>query len=377
VLRHPIIGPAEARPQNQNGTGSVLAFKIPLSSSPEIVPVSGAKLPGVLVQDTANVLHYVTPDNVVAWSDSLRGPLVGAPLRLPGATGLLLATPGQLFQLDSRGQVQPNFPLNLPDTVRATSLSVSPAGGNAARRLLVAGASGNLFLYDTQGRTFPGWQPKQLEFRLAGPPQYLTVDGRDVVVVLLENGYVYAFDQAGNPYPGFPISMGARLAGSGLAETGATLSRTRVTVVTQHGELVSFNLSGDVVSRRRVTTWSRTSRFRLIPDQQQRSFVVAREDGNRFTLLDPSGRQLLNQTFVTTAPRSVQYFSFGPGRQVYAVTETGPGKAYLYDARARLIGGQPFSSTVPQVALSYDAATDLYHLFRVVGSELRRTDVKL
>ncbi|WP_044002399.1 hypothetical protein [Hymenobacter swuensis] len=377
VLRHPIVGPAEARPQNQNGTGSVLAFKTPLSSSPEIVLVSGAKLPGVLVQDTSHVLHYITPDNVVAWSDSLPGPLVGPTYRLPGATGFLLSTPGQLFQLNSRGQVQPNFPLNLPDTVRATSLSVSPAGGSAPRRLLVAGASGNLFLYDTQGRTFPGWQPKQLEFRLAGPPQYLTVDGRDVLVVLLENGYVYAFDQAGSPYPGFPISMGARLTGSGLAETGASLSRSRVTVVTQHGELVSFNLSGDIISRRRVATWSRTSRFQLIPDQQQRDYVVAREEGNHFTLLSSGGRQLLNQTFITTAPRSVQYFNFGPGRQLYAVTETGPGKTYLYDAGSRLIGGQPFNTTTPQVALSHDPVTGIYHLFRVVGSELRRTDVKL
>ncbi|MDU0368963.1 hypothetical protein ACFPAF_01040 [Hymenobacter endophyticus] len=376
VLRHPVVGPAEARPQNQSGTGSVLAFKTPLSSSPEAVLITGAKLPGVLVQDTAHVLHYITPDNVVAWSDTLPGPLVGPIFRLPGTSGFLLATPGQLFQYSIRGQVQPNFPLNLPDTVRATSLSVSPGGGGV-RRLLVAGASGNLFLYDTQGRTFPGWQPKQLEFRLAGPPHYLTVAGRDVLVVLLENGYVYAFDEAGGTYPGFPISMGGRLSGSGLAETGATLSRSRLTVVNQHGELVSFNLSGDIVSRRRVATWSRSSRFQLIPDQAQRSFVVAREEGGRSALFDASGRQILSQQFVTSAPRSVQYFNFGPGRQLYALTETGPGNLFLYDAKARLVSGQPFRSSAPQAALTFDPATDIYHLFRVVGSELRRTNVKL
>ncbi|MCA8830721.1 hypothetical protein [Hymenobacter pini] len=376
VLRHPVVGPAEARPQNQNGTGSVLAFKTPLSSSPEAILISGAKLPGVLVQDTAHVLHYVTPDNVVAWSDTLPGPLVGATYRLPGASGFLLATPGQLFQYNNRGQVQPNFPLNLPDTVRTTALSVSPAGGGV-RRLLVAGGSGNLFLYDTQGRTFPGWQPKQLEFRLAGPPQYLTVAGRDVLVVLLENGYVYAFDQAGGTYPGFPISMGGRLTEGVLAETGATLSRSRLTVVNQHGELISFTLSGDIVSRRRVATWSRTSRFRLVPDQVQHSFVVVREEGGQCAVFDAAGRQLLRQQFVTSAPRSVQYFNFGAGRQLYALTETGPGNLYLYDARARLVGGQPFPSTAPRVALTFDPATDTYHLFRVAGNELRRTDVKL
>ncbi|MBT9395139.1 hypothetical protein KLP40_18370 [Hymenobacter sp. NST-14] len=378
LLRHPAEGPAEARPQNADGTGSVLDFKVPLETSPEAVLVAGAKLPGVLVQDTAHVLHYITPDNVVAWSDSLAGPLVGPTVRLPGATGFLVATPGRLYQYNSRGQLQPNFPLNLPDTVRATSLSVSPPTQQPApRRLLVAGGGSNLFLYDTQGRTYAGWQPKQLEFRLAGAPEYLTVDGRDVVVVLLENGYVYAFDQAGGAFPGFPISVGARLASGVLVESGPTLQRTRLTVVSQHGERVTFNLSGDVVSRQRVATWSRESRFRLIPDQRQRTYVVSREDGGRLTLFSPTGKALLSQSFLTSAPRSIQYFNFGPDRQVYALTETGPNKAYLYDARFRLIGGKPFDSTTPRIDLTYDPLTSTFHLFRVNGPELRRTDIRV
>ncbi|UYZ64375.1 hypothetical protein [Hymenobacter weizhouensis] len=377
VLRHPVVGPAVARPQNQNGTGSVLAFKVPLSAGPALLPVGGARLPGVLVQDTAQVLHYVTPDNVVAWSDTLPGPLVGAPYRLPGGTGMLLATPGQLFQYDGRGQLQPNFPLNLPDTVRATSLSVSPAGAGQARRLLVAGASSNLFLYDTQGRTYAGWQPKQLEFRLAAAPEYLSVAGRDVVVVLLENGYVYAYNQAGGVYPGFPISLGARLASGAVVEAGTTLRRTRLTVVTQHGELVSFNLSGDIVARRRVATWSRNSVFRLVADQQRRGLVVVREEGGRLALFDADGRQLLTQNFVTSAPKPVQFFDFGGGRRVYAIAEPGPGKVYLYDARLRLIGGQPFDLSTPEISLTFDPGTATYHLFRIVGQELRRTELKL
>ncbi|NVO32014.1 YncE family protein [Hymenobacter lapidiphilus] len=378
LLRHPAEGPAEARPQNSDGTGSVLDFKVPLRSSPEAVVVAGAQLPGVLVQDTAHVLHYITPENVVAWSDSLPGPLVGPTVRLPGATGFLLATPRQLFQFNNSGQPQPNFPLNLPDTVRATALSVSPTmREGAGRRLLVAGSGSNLFLYDTRGLSYVGWQPKQLDFRLAAPPQYLVVDGRDVVLVLLENGYVYAFDQAGGAYPGFPLSVGARLASAAFVETGPTLRRTRLTVVNQHGERVSFNLSGDVVARRRVATWSRTSRFRLIADQQQAGYVVSREDGGRLTLFDPEGKSLLSQSFLTTAPRSVQYFNFGPGRQAYVLTETGPGKAYLYDARFRLIGGKPFDSTTPRVDLTYNPATSTFHLFRVNGNELRRTDIKV
>ncbi|SNC64510.1 hypothetical protein SAMN06265337_1094 [Hymenobacter gelipurpurascens] len=377
VLRHPAEGPAVARPQNQDGTGSLLTFKTPLQTSPTLVTVGGAKLPGVLVQDTAHVLHYITPDNVVAWSDTLPGPLVGSPYRMPGATGFLVASATQLFGYNSQGKPLPNFPFNLPDTLQATSLTVSPPGGNQPQRLLVAGSGSNLFLYNTQGRIFTGWQPRQLEFRLAAPPHYLTVNGLDVIVVLLENGYIYAYNQAGGVYPGFPISVGARMQSKALVETGSSLRRTRLTVVTQHGERVSFNLSGDIVARGRIATWSRNSVFHLVPDQEQRTYVVVREEGGRLALFDATGRQLLSQTFITSAPKQVQYFNFGAGRQVYAITEQGPSKAYLYDAKLRLLGGQPFDSTVPQIALDYNLPTATYHLFRVVGSELRRTDLKL
>ena len=94
----------------------------------------------------------------------------------------------------------------------------------------------------------PAGSPSSWSSGWPRPPQYLLVDGRDVVLVLLENGYVYAFDQAGGAFPGFPISMGARLASGALVEPGPTLRRTRLTVVSQHGERVTFNLSGDVVS---------------------------------------------------------------------------------------------------------------------------------
>ncbi|GAA3926933.1 hypothetical protein [Hymenobacter algoricola] len=375
VLRHPALGPAVARPQSRSGTGGTLAFKTPLTSSPALVPVTGATRPGALVQDARHVLHYVTPDNVVSWSDSLAAPLVEPLQRLPATGGYLFAAGSRLHLLDERGREAPNFPLNLPDTVQASSLTVSPGTAGAAR-LLVAGGGGNLFLYDVLGTAYPGWQPKRMEFALAAPPHYLVVGGRDVVVVPLENGYVYAFDQQGSVYPGFPISVGARLHTGAFVESGLTLSRTRLTVVTQHGERVTFNLSGDIVSRSRVATWSRSSVFRLVPDQNQRRYVVTREEGGVLSLFEPTGRLLLSRTFVTSGPKPTQFFDFGAGRRVFVLTEPGPRKAYLYDAKGRLVGGQPFDSSTPQVGLTYHAATAEYQLYRVVGPELRRTALK-
>ncbi|UOQ70578.1 hypothetical protein [Hymenobacter cellulosilyticus] len=159
-------------------------------------------------------------------------------------------------------------------------------------------------------------------------------------------------------------------------ESGTTLRRTRLTVVSQHGERVSFTLSGEIVGRSRVATWSRSSIFSLVPDQSQRRYVVARQDGGRLHLFEPTGRQLLSQSFITSGPKPVQFLSFGPARNAYVLTEPGPHKAYIYDTQGRLVGGQPFDSSAPTVGLDYDAGTNTYQLYRIIGNELRRTALK-
>jgi len=376
LLRHPAVGSAVAQAQTANSNDAVLLFKTTLTSGPALVPVAGTRNAGVLVQDAAQVLHYVTPENVVAWSDSLLGALVQPILRVgrEGSYQHLLATPTQLHLLNERGAEASHFPFNLPDTVQATRLVMSPTAGSAATRLLIAGGGSNLFLYDTNGQPYAGWQPKRVEFSMAGAPQYLTVNGRDIVVVPLENGYVYAYDARGGLYPGFPISMGARLQSGVVAESGPTLRRTRLTMVTQHGERVVFTLSGDIVSRSRVATWNRSSVFRLIPDQNKASYVVVREDDQgQLTVFSPTGRQLLSRRFLTSGMKPVQYFNFGEKHQVVALTEPGPGNVYLYDAEGGLISGHAFASSAPTIALDYDAARRAYQLYRVAGPELHRT----
>lgn len=383
VLRHPPVGPAVAGAQTAGGVGSVLNFARGLAPlGPTLLPAAAGRPAPVLVQDRRGALHYVTADNTVAWSDSVLGPLVAPPALLPGAfgrrPGLLLLTANRVQLLNERGQRARNFPLNLPDTVRAASLSSAPAADGQPTRLLVADAYANVFLFDAQGNAPAAWQPKRLDFALAAPPQLLRVGGRDVVVCLLENGYIFAYDVLGNTLPGFPISLGARLHTGAFVEAGPTLRRTRLTVVNQHGELVTFTLSGEISQRRRLTTWSRTSTFRLVADAAGRSYVVVRDDGQgQLTVLDAAGRALVNHRFLTSAEKPAQLFDFGAGRRVLVITETGPGKAYIYDARGRLLGGQPFDSSAPTVGLSYDAAAGSYQLYRVVGTELRRLALKL
>lgn len=378
VLRRTDLSPAAAQAGTAAANGRVLAFRRPLVGAPALLPAAGTRVPAVLVQDSAGVVHFVSADNAVLWSDTLAGPAVGAG-PLPGGGGVLLGAGARLHLLGPDGHEVLPFPLNLPDTVRVAALLAAPGGSpGAPARLLAVTAGPALRLLDARGRLFPGWQPKAFDFPLAGRPALFSVNGRDVAVVPLQNGYVYAYDGQGALYPGFPLSVGGRLAGDVLVQAGATLARTRLTVVNQHGELVTFNLSGDVLTRRRLATWSRTARFRLAPDARGRAFALTREDGNQLDVYLPDQpTPLLTQRFVTSGEHPVQFFDFGPGRRLVAVTEPGPGQVFLYDGRGRLLGGASLPSTGTGVGLSYDATTNNYQLLRLVGRELRRTELRL
>ena len=382
LLRRPDLGPALAQASGAAANGRVLAFQHPLLSVPRLLPAVGTRVPAVVVQDSSYVLHYVSPENAVLWSDTLAGPAASVALLPAGGGvpgGLLLGAGHRLHLLANDGRDVLPFPLSLPDSVRvAAVLAAAPGGPTTAARLLAVTTGNTLLLLDARGHLFPGWQPKRLDFALAGQPAVFSISGRDVVLVPLQNGYVYAFDARGALLPGFPLSVGARLAGQVLVQANSTLSRTRLTVVNQHGELVTCSLSGDVLSRRRVATWSRTARFRLVPDQRGRTFVVTREDGAQLDVFRPNqASPLLTQRFVTAGEKPVQFFDFGKGHRIVAVSETGPGQVFLYDAQGRLLGGAALPSTTAGIGLSYDAATDTYQFVRVVGRELRRTELRV
>jgi hypothetical protein len=380
LLHRPNLGPATAQPGGAAANGRVLAFKHALTGTPTLLPALGTRVPAVVVQDSLHTLHYVSAENAVLWSDTLGGPAVGASLLPAGGGvpgGLLLGAGHRLHLLASDGGAVLPFPLNLPDTVRVANL-LAAAGADTPARLLAVTAGNALVLLDAKGRQYPGWQPKRLDFPLAGPPAVLVVGGRNVVVAPLQNGYVYAFDGDGTLLPGFPLSMGARLAGGVHVQASSTLARTRLTVINQHGELVGFNLSGDVLNRRRIATWSRTARFRLVPDPRGRSYVLTREDGNQLDVYLPTqAAPLISQRFVTSGPKSVQFFDFGNNRRLVALTEPGPGQVFLYEARGQLLGGEALPSTGTGVGLAYDATTATYQLVRIVGRELRRTELRV
>ncbi|WP_161888800.1 hypothetical protein [Pontibacter russatus] len=377
------------RPDHSNSTAGqdvfgpeiTLPFNNRLDTRPFPMHNAADRSREVAVQDSANVLYNVTDDARRGWVDSVGAPIRGNILEVEMGPdkqlGYLFATPSRIHAINGQGQELVNFPFNVGDSLSMQHLAVFDYENDGNYRLLVDDSMGNLYMYNIRGTAVEGWQPRRMDFRLATAPQHLRVGGRDVILVVLENGYIYALNRRGDAYPGFPISLKAPIVGGVAVNLGTDLRRTTVTAVTRYGAAVTFNLQGKVLSRKQLPRPSKRALFSLVPESSNgRSAVIVRQELGKVTLFDQDLNELFQERFVTSAPKIVQYFHFGGANRIYAITETGPQQTYLYDSEGNHIGSRTLESSQP-VTIYYNEASNNYTLYKVFRNELRQIDFRL
>ncbi len=109
-----------------------IAFAAPLISGSSFFPNLAPGKSPVLVQDSAMVLHQVTDDGKIAWSDSLDSKITSTiyPVLLGSDTQpkYIFSTQNRIYCLDQAGYDVENFPFNLPDTTVIQNMTVINRG---------------------------------------------------------------------------------------------------------------------------------------------------------------------------------------------------------------------------------------------------------
>ncbi|RDC63539.1 hypothetical protein [Adhaeribacter pallidiroseus] len=352
-----------------------IAFAAPLISGPSFFPILGTSGSPVLIQDSALVLHQVTEDGKIAWSDSLDSKITSTiyPVQLGSNSQpkYIFSTKNRIYCLDQGGYDVENFPFNLSDTTQIQNLTVINRGPAQSLHFLVTDTQNNVYLYDQQGSLLPGWEPKEMPGKLALAPYYLQIKGREVFVIVLENGYVYAMDLNGANYPGFPINLKGNLTAPLIAQPGASFQNTNLLLLTQAGELITFNLAGQVKKRMAFARPSRRTTFNLVLENSGKSFLVARQDLGRVTLYDAEQKLVMEKNYVTSAPKLIQFFYFDPANIIYAITERGPQKTYLYDINIKLLGVGPLTNKWP-VQMAFNSLLQQYQIYLIQDNVLQQ-----
>ncbi|MGV3642038.1 MAG: hypothetical protein ACO1NZ_16055 [Adhaeribacter sp.] len=375
VLRYPQGGEVSQQPAEAFEVQQQVSLPDELIGRPWLVPAPGRELADLLVQDEEYRLYRLLANGEVAWADSIEqaitSPIYPLSFGADKQHKYLFAAGSSIHCLDQNGRPVPNFPFHLPDSVEIAHLALLSFSHSQEPRLLIGDQGGNLFMFDMAGNLQPGWGPKKLEAALAATPQLYQVNGRDVLLVMQQNGYVYAFNSRGEPYPGFPFNLDEPLQQAAFGSAGTSLRSTQLTVLSTTGVKVSFNLAGQVLNRVQLPANRSDARFELLAEPEGKSYILSRQERGKTSLYNESGKLLLEKNFITSSPRLVQYFDFGPFNRVYVLTETGPAKTYLYNYQAQLIGNKPIDNRLP-VAMQYNPRSERYSLYNLAGKTLRR-----
>jgi len=377
VATHPEITPDKPEPESAFDLQNLASLPNNLQTLllPEPVATEAGRNAGFLVQDENLALHRIGSNGQIIWTDTLPEALVSPVYQVylgrDKAAKQLFATPHRIYCLDQNGRAVENFPFNLPDTVETRHLAVFDFKQNRNYQFLISNSAGGLLMFDPDGNIQAGWNPKVLEAPLAVAPQEVKINGRDVILIVEQNGYIYAYNPQGEIYPGFPVDLETPISSGVFIQSATSFSQSRFTVLTQDGQRVTINFAGKVVQRKLIPGRKKGSTFELLAEPGNKSYIISKQEAGKVSLFDQNLRLLLERNFITSSRRLLQYFDFGPLHRIYVLTETGPHKTYLYNYQAKLIGGQALNNRLP-VTLQFNANTNIYSLFLANNKDLQR-----
>jgi len=325
----------------------------------------------VLVQDANYNLHLISREGNVLWKDSLGQTLVSDIQQIDfynnGKLQYFVSTENGVHIIDREGNDVADFPLS-PGEFQIRNASVIDYDKSKRYRFLLADEQGNLYMYNKNKSNLEGWQPRNLNYHLSSSPFHLRVRGRDYIVAIQENGIVNILNRSGDMYDGFPMDLKGIATNPFFYTIGSNFENTTFTTVLLEGEILQFNLLGEFLQRRQLYRPTKEAKFKLCIDPLERTYVIARQELNRMSLLDREGDLIFEKDYITSEDMDVQYYRFGAGSEIFAITDKVQEFTYLYDESGQLINFTPLESSQQVALLRMRPRT--YHVYTVFQNTL-------
>ncbi len=301
-----------------------------------------------LVQDAKYHLIFLSSEGSQVWENPLPGPMLEAMFQIDffqnGRLQYLFATDHALHIVDRNGHNIDQYPLQLGPDITIDKINVIDYDQSGNYRFLVSDLKGNVYMFNKEQQNLEEWNGLKMGHPLSSPPFHIRVRNRDCLILGLENGVIHVLTRRGETFDGFPLDFQSPIDNPLFVDIGSSFSNTIFSTITEDGEMVKFNLNGEIGNRIQFYKPSQEVVFQLIPDALNRTFVIARQELNRLSILDRRGQLIFEKDYLTARRLTVQFYSFGSDNQFYAVTDRDQEVTYLYDRVGNLINYQPVES---------------------------------
>jgi hypothetical protein len=348
-------------------------FVSKLTTKPFLVRTHAHRDFDIVLQDSTNTIYYLDPNQNALWSENVEESVVSDIFPIDyyknGKLQYLFATTSKIYMIDRTGAAIPGYPKELPKSAKIEHLNLIDYDLSRNYRLAITDADGNVYLADKDLKVLEGWNPRKLNRASLLPLNHARLGRKDVMISIQQNGLINLLNRRGDSMPRFPFDTKQTISKNYFLRQSNALANSSLTVISEGGELTELNLEGDVIKRDQLLKTSADARFRLVPDTGNDSFIIVRNEGNSYEVLDDTGNLLFKKNYLSEGPILVQYYQFGAGKDLVIFTDK-PNKAlYIYDKSGNLITGNPLNSA-HEVSLIYSAAKREFQVFTTWGSHL-------
>lgn len=338
-------------------------------------PATGEDL--ICAQDIKTQFYLFQPDGKAIFTKKMGAALLQAPIALlwDGKPALALGVPHGVFIVNFAGQSLTSSPYRLPDSLQnIRSFNVIDPAQDNKHLIAITSKYGDVFLLDKQKNALPGWNPLVTGRALVSKPIYVQVHGLDYFISTTTDGTVLATDKQGNTHHGFPLRMSRQVSSTPLYYAGYSLTNSYIYLMDDLGEMVKFNLMGEVVSRFQLFRPDKNTRFYFVPDAAQQNFIVGRQHDNNITIFDQSYKALFELNVPKEGVR-LQFHNFGTSKRWIVVRNSVDKTANIYTETGKLINKTPIN-TDTDVLMRYDATSAKYQLWCSSGKKLMTYTMK-
>ena len=258
-------------------------------------------------------------------------------------TQYLFATQNRLHLLDKKGEKVANFPIVFGEEIKIKALQVFDYEQNKDYRFCVVLENGDVYLLDKQGKKLENWSPKKLGSRSSEAPTHIKIAQKDYLIFLLDNGKVQIFSRKGELLSKISLDLDTKISTNIFIKKGINAEKTILTTISSLGELIIFNLEGNVLSRKQLLAPSNSTTFKLIKNNTNTSFLLVRQDFAKLALLDENENLVFETDFSSKNDKEIQYFSL-KGNEFIVVTDKTAEFSYLFDRKGTILT-PPFKSS--------------------------------
>ncbi|MEM7549758.1 MAG: DUF3352 domain-containing protein [Bacteroidota bacterium] len=327
-----------------------------------------------IASDQVGQISAIDKQGEILWEDSLGQALVSDVFTIDyyknGKLQYLFATEDAIHIKDLNGKNVDYFPVELNRFGKIALLSLVDYDNSKNYRFFIGTEEGNLLLTNKKAQLLEGWNPKKLTGKLALEPTHIRVLGKDYLLVIQENGFVNVFNRRGEGISGFPIDLKVNPSDKILVDYGSGSGSTIIHLVGQEGEMIQFNLKGDILIRKQLYKPITESTFSFIPDALGKTYIIGRKDLGRVSFIDRAGNTLFEKDYLDIGEMTFQYYVFESTKQVVVVNDGVQDYSYIYDSRGGLLNLRPLSSS-GQIAMVQYSSDDFFHLYHLEGNSLK------